>query len=107
MEERKFHYRKTSEETLAELSPDLGHGEREAIALALETKADLVVLDDQQGRNVSQSKNLQTTGTIGVLIEAKERGFIHSLRNELDRLVEAGMWISEIFYHRVLQELGE
>ena len=107
LEERKFHYRKTSEETLAELSPDLGHGEREAIALALETKADLVVLDDQQGRNVSQSKNLQTTGTIGVLIEAKERGFIHSLRNELDRLVEAGMWISEIFYHRVLQELGE
>jgi len=107
LEERKLHIRKISKDSLSEISSDLGYGEREVIALALETKAHLVILDDQQGRNVSNNRNLQTTGTIGVLIEAKERGLIHSLRHELDRLIEAGMWISEIFYHRVLQELGE
>jgi predicted nucleic acid-binding protein len=107
LKEGKFHHRKTSIEAIAELTPDLGPGEREAIALALETKADLVILDDQQGRNVSHNKDLQTTGTIGVLIEARDRGFIDSLRNELDRLIEEGIWISEIFYHRVLQEFGE
>ena len=107
LKERKYDRRKASGESTAELSTDLGHGEREAIALAMETKADMLIIDDHQGRAVSQSKNLQTTGTIGVLIEAKERGFIDSLRNELDRLIEAGMWISEIFYHRILQELGE
>lgn len=107
LEGRKYHRRKASKESTAELSADLGHGERESIALAMETKADIIIIDDHQGRAVSQSKNLQITGTIGVLIEAKERGFIDSLRNELDRLIEAGMWISEIFYHRILQELGE
>jgi len=107
LEERKLHIRKISKDSLSEISSDLGYGEREVIALALETKAHLVILDDQQGRNVSKNRNLQTTGTIGVLIEAKERGLIHSLRHELDRIIEAGMWISEIFYHRVLQELGE
>jgi predicted nucleic acid-binding protein len=37
----------------------------------------------------------------------KYKGLIHSLRNEMDRLIEAGMWISEIFYHRILLEFGE
>jgi hypothetical protein len=32
---------------------------------------------------------------------------IPSVRRELDCLIEAGMWIDEVFYHRVLQEFGE
>lgn len=96
-----------SEKIIAELPTDLGRGEREAIALAIASSADLVILDDQQGRLVSRDKNLTITGTVGVLIEAKERGFIPSLRPEMDRLIEAGMWISEVFYHRILKEYGE
>jgi len=89
------------------LSPDLGIGEREAIALALEVAADFVILDDQQGRRVAHEKGLLATGTLGILIEARERGMIPSVRCELDRLIEAGMWIDEAFYHRILQEFGE
>ena len=96
-----------SEIKLAELPIDLGRGEREAIALAIDLAADLVILDDQQGRLVSREKGLSVTGTIGVLIEAKERGFIPSLRPEMDRLIEAGMWINEVFYHRILKEYSE
>lgn len=89
------------------LSPDLGIGEREAIALALEVTADFVILDDQQGRRVVHEKGLLATGTLGILIEARERGMIPSVRCELDCLIEAGMWIDEVFYHRILQEFGE
>jgi predicted nucleic acid-binding protein len=96
-----------SEKNLAELPIDLGRGEREAIALAIDLAADLVILDDQQGRLVSREKGLSVTGTIGVLIEAKERGFIPFLRPEMDRLIEAGMWINEVFYHRILKEYSE
>ena len=96
-----------SEKILAELPIDLGRGEREAIALAIESGSDLVILDDQQGRLVSRDKGLSVTGTVGVLIEAKERGFVPSLRSEIDRMIEAGMWISEVFYHRILKEYGE
>jgi len=99
--------RQVSEKILAELPIDLGRGEREAIALAMDAGADLVILDDQQGRLVSRDKGLSVTGTVGVLIEGKERGFIPSLRPEMDRLIEAGMWINEVFYHRILKEYGE
>ncbi len=40
-------------------------------------------------------------------VEARERGLIPSLRQELDRLIEAGMWIHEVFYPRILQEFGD
>lgn len=86
---------------------DLGSGEREAIALAIETRADLVVLDDQKGRRVARERGLSVTGTIGVLVEAREGGVIPSIRHELDRLIEAGIWLDEAFYHRILKEFAE
>lgn len=104
---QKFQLRKATKRTLERLPGDLGFGEREAIALALETTADLVILDDQEGRRVACERDLSITGTVGVLVEARERGLIPSLRQELDRLIEAGMWIHEAFYHRILQEFGE
>ena len=104
---RKFQLRKAAKGILDMLPLDLGIGEREAIALALETEADFIILDDQQARRVARGRGLPVTGTVGVLIESREKEVILSLRQELDRLIEAGMWISEIFYHRILQEFGE
>jgi len=107
LKKEKLQLRRVSEKILAGLPVHLGRGEREAIALALDAGADLVILDDQEGRLVARDKGLSVTGTIGVLIEAKERGFIPSLRPEIDRLIEARMWVSEVFYHRILKEYGE
>lgn len=89
------------------LPEELGDGERAALALAIERDADLVVLDDQEGRRVAKRKELSVTGTIGVLVEARATGHIDALRRELDRVVEAGLWISESFYERLLREFGE
>jgi uncharacterized protein len=107
LKEGKLQLRRVNEKTLAGIPVDLGRGEREAIALALDAGADLVILDDLKGRIVARDKGLSVTGTVGVLIEAKERGFITSLRPEIDRLIEARMWVSEVFYHRILKEYGE
>ncbi len=107
LQSQKFRLRKATERTLDGLPPDLGAGEREAVALALEIAADLVILDDQQGRRVAREKGLSVIGTLGILIEARERGIIPSVRRELDHLIESGMWIDEAFYHRILQEFGE
>lgn len=90
-------------QTLAGLPVDLGPGEREAIALALETAADLVVLDDQAGRRLARARGLHVTGTVGVLVEARSRGLLPALRPELDRLREAGLWMADAFYHRLCQ----
>jgi len=107
LQSQEFRLQRARERTLDEVPLDLGAGEREAIALALEVKADLVILDDQQGRDSARERGLPVTGTVGILIEARERRLIPSVRHELDHLVEVGMWIDEPFYHRILQEFGE
>ena len=107
IENQTLEVQRGSQEALEGVPADLGAGEREAIALAIETEADMIVLDDQQGRDVARERDLAVAGTIGVLIEARGRDMIPSVRQELDRLIEAGMWIDEVFYHRILQELDE
>jgi predicted nucleic acid-binding protein len=75
--------------------------------VALETHADLVVIDDLEGRQFARNLGLPLTGTIGILVEARERKLISSIRLELDHLIEAGMWLDEVFYHRILNEFSE
>jgi uncharacterized protein len=89
--------------TLAWVPAALGAGEREALALAVDTTAALVILDDQEGRRLARTLGLTVTGTAGVLVEAYTRGLVPSLRAELDRLRHAGWWITEAFYHRLCQ----
>lgn len=102
-----FHRQQASPQHLSKVSPHLGRGEQEAIALAMQLQAGLVILDDQEGRRIARQESLSITETIGVLIEAREKGLLPSIRRELDRLIEAGMWLDELFYHRILQEFGE
>jgi len=92
---------------LEQLPSDVGSGERAVIALGLDLGPDLVLLDDQEGRRIARDHQLTVKGTIGVLVEAREAGHIASLRSELNRLVDAGLWISEAFYDRLVSEFGE
>jgi predicted nucleic acid-binding protein len=91
-------------QSLAAVPATLGQGEREAIALAIETAADLVILADQQGRRLARLRGLAVTGTVGVLVEAQARGLVPALRPELERLRAAGLWIAEAWYQRLCQD---
>ncbi len=51
---------------------DLDSGEAEAIALAVELKADYLLIDETKGRQIAASYGIKVTGIIGVLIKAKE-----------------------------------
>jgi len=63
----------------------LDAGEREAIALAEEVAADLVILDERKARQVALERGLSITGLLGLLVDAAERGLVE-LREVLDRL---------------------
>lgn len=101
--------RAVSDRTLVEaLSNELDIGEAEAIALAVEIQADQVLIDEHRGRLVASRLNLHYTGILGILVEAKSKGLIAEVRPRLDALInDAGFWIAEPLYNRVLQLANE
>lgn len=92
-------------ESMLNLSLDAGEGE--VIQLALERKADLVILDENAGRAKAIQNKLKITGTIGILLKAKELGYINPLRNELDTLINQGIWLSKKLYNTTLELANE
>ena len=90
------------------LLAEIDLAEAEAIALAIELKADLLLIDERLGRAVAQRKGLQFTGIIGVLLEAKRRGHVPAVRPLLDDLfTKAGFRISMRLRKRTLDLAGE
>ena len=81
----------------------LGKGESEAIALAAERKADLVLLDDRQARTVAKFMRLNVSGSVGVLIQAHREGLVTDLQQVLDELRERGFWIGDDVYSEALK----
>ncbi|MBW4618076.1 MAG: DUF3368 domain-containing protein [Cyanosarcina radialis HA8281-LM2] len=90
------------------LSDELDPGEAEAIALAVEVQADRVLIDERRGRLVAARLNLQYTGILGILVEAKSQGWVAEVKPLLDALIDqAGFWIAEPLYNRVLGLVNE
>ncbi len=85
----------------------LDDGEAEAIVLALETKANLILLDEAEARRIAKNLGLKVAGTIGIQLKAKKMGLIKSLKKNIEMLRENGFWISNDLVYKVLRDAGE
>ena len=93
---------------VAALRDQLDAGESEAIALALELKSTILLIDETEGRRVAAAYGIKKTGTFGVLLLAKKQGLIPSLKEEIDKLQhKAHFWISAPLYEKLLHAAGE
>lgn len=103
--------RRVAIETLdGTLPPELGAGEREAISLALQYHADVVLLDERLGRREAEARNLAVTGTLAILLDASLAGHL-SFPEQLARLRQlgfrcsAGLEATMLSRYRVLRKL--
>lgn len=87
---------------------ELDAGEAETIVLAMEMKADLLLLDERRGRKAASRLGARFIGLLGVLVEAKHKGLIVAVKPVLnDVIVKAGFWVDNHLYTRILREVGE
>lgn len=91
----------------ADLLSDLDRGEAEVIALAQEQQADLVLLDERLARRHARRLGLSLTGTLGVLLRAKDFGYLTEIQPLIVRLRNGGIRLSEAVIQRTLALAGE
>jgi predicted nucleic acid-binding protein len=96
-----------SEAQVRLLLPTLDRGEAEVIALALERVPRLVLIDELTGRKVAESLHLKVSGSVGILIRAKQMGEILVVKPLLDEMIRRGVRYSQRFVTSVLQRIGE
>lgn len=89
------------------LTKELDGAEAEVICLAIEQKADWVILDDQDARRFAHRYGLGVIGTLGLLAWAKNRGFIKSFSAEVEKLKKAGFYTTAVLVEKLLKETDE
>ena len=91
----------------ADLLSDLDRGEAEAIALALEKRAGLLIMDERLGRRHAARLGLTLTGSIGILLKSKQAGYLDAIQPLLEQIEQNGIYLSQSLINQALQQAGE
>jgi len=89
------------------LRASLGAGESEAMSLALEVKAELLIVDDRPARRLALNLGISVAGTAGILLRAKQLGFVPEVRPLLDEIIRRGFRLSPAIREKALDDAGE
>jgi predicted nucleic acid-binding protein len=84
---------------------NLDAGEEEAIALAIELHADLLLMDDREGVIAARRKGIEVTGTLGVLALAAKRGLLN-LADAFDKLKQTNFRYQQQIIDTLLNQAG-
>jgi predicted nucleic acid-binding protein len=96
-----------AKERYKKLAEELGKGEASSIALALEFEESLLIIDERKGRKIAEDLGIDTIGSLGILIKAKERGVINEVREMLELIDRTDFRISQSVREAVLKQSGE
>lgn len=90
------------------LRSELDPGEAEAIAVAYDFKADTLLLDERSARKLAIGMGFNVLGVAGVLLQAKQGGFLQRIRPVLHRMRTLGRFrVSTKLYEETLRDAGE
>lgn len=85
----------------------LGDGELEAMSLYKHLHADYLLIDDRRARKVAIFNRINTIGSVGMLIWAKDEGHIPAIRPGLEAIRQAGIFLSDAVWQEALSLVGE
>ena len=100
-------YSVNNEDRVKAMFGRLHFGELEVIVGAKELGIEIAVIDERAARRIASEFLIKTVGILGILLMAKRRGFLSTIREDVDALRASGYRISESLYKEVLQEAGE
>ena len=86
---------------------NLDEGEAEVLVLAEELDASLVLIDERKARRYAERLNLPLSGTLGVILLAKEEGIVTMVTPLLKAIQKAGLYLHEDLIAQVLKIAGE
>jgi predicted nucleic acid-binding protein len=89
------------------LSGYLDAGEATSIALASEYEESLLIIDEIKGRKAAKEMGISVTGSLGVLITAKKKGHLKSVKPIIEKIQKTNFRISENLIERVLEKVNE
>ena len=82
-------------------------GEQEAISLSVEQSTPVILLDDEKACRRAQEQGLTPIRSFRILLLAKRKGLILSVKSVLDEMIANGEGVQEEIYRRMLEEAGE
>jgi predicted nucleic acid-binding protein len=85
----------------------LGTGERAVIAYAQANRGYVAGMDDSRARQLAEAIGLKVTGTLGILLRAKQAGLISTVRPLVDDITAQGFHLSPELHRDVLELAGE
>ncbi len=86
---------------------NLGPGETAVLSWALDHPGCVAILDDRAGRRCAEFLGIRFIGTLGIVLRAKRLGRVDSARPLVQRLQEAGMYLSDRVLEPALTLVGE
>ena len=86
---------------------DLGEGESAVISLTAAKPGAVAVLDDLAARRCAQAHGIKMTGTLGLVLLAKQRGLLSEVGKALEAIVAAGLYVSAKDLANVRAKAGE
>ena len=86
---------------------ELDAGEKDAILLAVRTKADWILIDERIGRSTAEYLGLSVSGTLGVLVKARRAGLIPLFSAAAEAMRQQGIRFSAELVRRIARHLGE
>ena len=89
------------------LEMDLDPGEASAIALSLELDNTILIIDDLKGRKIADRLRLKYSGTLGLMLKAKQTGILTAVKPILDKIRNTDFRFSENLLETILKEAGE